>query len=73
MRLLGIKKPTGVPWAKTTSRVERERKTDNNYRLGLSRSRGLLQLLTGHHHGAYMDLQVPKNVVPAEAGTQACM
>jgi hypothetical protein len=28
----------------------RERKTDKNYKFGLSHSLGLLQLLTGSHH-----------------------
>jgi hypothetical protein len=61
----------------------RERKTDKNYKFGLSHSLGLLQLLTGRHHRhtrIYRFDEVvktnqindrirrPKNVIPAEAG-----
>lgn len=47
MGIVGIKKPTGAPWAKTTSRSGRERKTDKNYRAGAFLLCRFLQLLTG--------------------------
>jgi hypothetical protein len=80
-RLLGIKKPTVGTVGKDHFKKWRERKTDKNYKFGLSHSLGLLHLLTGRHHShtrIYRFDEVvntikpgnPENVIPAEAGIQ---